>query len=638
MADKETDLNPESDSSGRVPERLVDRVPSLLWTTDTKLQFTTLDGAALSTFGIQRQRYIGLGILSLFRESNSRQNPENAHQLCLSGEGGTFAFSLSGREMTARVEPLLGPDGRCTGTVGTAQDDTERLVAERALSLSENNFRSLIEEIPYAICRATREGQLLQVNRAMLEMLGYGLESEADLLMRDLPGDIFLTAEGFDEFTKALNQGKLRGFESCWRSRLGRNIDVNLGGRLIRYPNGEVWYMDVLAEDVTDRRKLELQWRQAQRMQSIGQLAGGIAHDFNNLLMEIQGQAEMLLERSSDPDGRERLREITSAAERASFLTKQLLAFGRRQVLQSRDVDLNVVIGRMSHMLTRLIRENILFSFTPADQPACVRIDSSQIEQVMMNLVVNARDAMPHGGRLSIEVSNINFYSVPSSLQDLLDPGPYVLITVSDTGLGMDPETQSRIFEPFFTTKEPGNGSGMGLSMAYGVVRQSGGEIHVESAIGMGATFRIYLPRLPEAAEVLSPVPVVTQKQGGETILYAEDNASLRELIYQYLTGLGYHVLCAADGAVALEIARHHAGAVRLLVSDLMMPNVGGIELARELRKTLPGLKVLFVSGYAGDPTEEGRIAVPEATYLTKPVPMQLLANTIRNLLDSASS
>jgi two-component system, cell cycle sensor histidine kinase and response regulator CckA len=626
---------------------LLQKIPALVWATDLESRFTALTGAGLQPLGISPAECAGQPIDVLFPCPNGHQKPLEAHRLAFQGQGSSFQVAVQDHDMEAHVEPLLGPGGSVVGAIGVALDGTGRAVAERALRLSEQSYRLLIEEAPYAICRATLSGQILQANRAMTEMLGYEPGSEADLLERDMP-PIFGSPAGFKELRGRLVGGNtVQGLETTWLGRTGNEIQVRVGGRAVRDLGGKVLYLDILSENITERKQLEARLSQVQKMQAIGQLAGGVAHDFNNLLTVIGGQVEMVLGRSLDGEIRQRLEDVRQAAERAAALTRQLLAFSRGQVLQSEILDVNRLIEHLAGMLTRLIRENIELIFLPDRDLGMVRADPNQIEQVLMNLAVNAQDAMPAGGQLTIETAAVDVRAGPAAAGSTgaenagppggLEPGLYVLISVRDTGQGMDPETQARIFEPFFTTKKTGEGTGLGLSMAYGVVRQSGGQIQVESQVGKGSTFRIYLPRAAGREPSRPPPAAISSPTGRETILLAEDERWVRKMVAAHLRDLGYQVLMAADGAEALEIARAHSGAIDLLLSDLVMPRVDGRELAEALRQTDPRLKVIFVSGYAGPSVAGKDLDVPGVSFLPKPFSMQMLARTIREVLDGAA-
>lgn len=616
---------------------LVEKIPALFWATDLHLHFTLLTGAALPGARFSPMDFGGQPIASLFELSKEKNRAIAAHRQALQGLGGEFDMDLNDRDLKAHVEPIREASGTVVGVIGIALDVTDRLVAETALRLSEESYRSLVEEAPYAICRATESGQLLQVNRAMLDMLGYEHDNEADLLLQDLSA-IFETPEGFRSCRKELlNDRTIQGIEANWVRQDGQKIQVRLGGRAIRNGAGDVLYFDLLAEDITERRELEARLSQAQKMQAIGQLAGGVAHDFNNLLTIIGGQAEFVLDATEDTGLRRRLQDVKGAADRAAALTRQLLAFSRRQVLQSQVVDLNGLIHHATRMLSRLIRENIAFTFYPGGNLGFVRTDPTQMEQVLMNLVVNAQDAMPQGGVLTVETANAQIGVSRSGPQGGMEPGSYVLMSVRDTGHGMDRETQARIFEPFFTTKNIGEGTGLGLAMVYGVVKQCGGYIQVESHPGQGTVFEIYLPC---AEEVSTPpresVPAASPR-GSETILVTEDESAVRELVVMYLKSLGYRVLAAPDGLAALEIAREFPDSIDLLLSDLVLPKMGGRELAKTLSQSACRIKVLFISGYAGHTVAATDLDLPDAHFLAKPFSMRNLAAKIREVLDGAA-
>jgi PAS domain S-box-containing protein len=567
---------------------LVDKIPAILWTTDREGRFTSLTGSGLPAAGGCAQDYIGKPVEALFHCVGGNSAARQSHARTLRGKSCSFEMEANGRDLVAHLEPLRGPgaDRTVAGVIGVALDLTEKMVAERALRLSEHSYRSLIEQAPYAICRSTVSGQLLQVNRAMLEMLGYDWNSEAELLMRDLPL-IFASGGSYNTIRETLlGAGTLQGMEASWLRRDGQEIQVRVSGRAVCDQAGAVSHLDVLAEDITEKRRLEAQLVQAQKMQAVGQLAGGVAHDFNNLLMVIGGNVEIMMNQTRDINLYQRLTEVRQAADQAAALTRQLLAFSRRQVLQTKVINLNQVIGNQVGMLARLLREDIELIFIPAQDLGFVRADPFQIEQVLMNLVLNAQDAMPGGGRLTIETGNVKLDGHSKKQTEEVEPGSYVQIIVRDTGHGIDSDLQARIFEPFFTTKKAGEGTGLGLSMVYGIVKQSGGHIRLESQTGEGSTFRICLPRVA-APEAVGQPPAVRAlaPRGCETILLAEDEENVRTLVTNFLQTLGYHVLAAPDGSVAMEMAQSHRGHIHLLLSDFVMPKVGGRELGAALKK-----------------------------------------------------
>jgi signal transduction histidine kinase/ActR/RegA family two-component response regulator len=384
-----------------------------------------------------------------------------------------------------------------------------------------------------------------------------------------------------------------------------------------------------------EQKKLEDRLRQAHKMEAVGRLAGGVAHDFNNLLTIIRGNSDLLKDREgSDAFHQKCVDQIQKASGRAVSMTRQLLAFSRMQVLQPRVLDLNQVVAEMGKMLPRLIGEHIEYSFSPGSDLASVKADPGQIEQVILNLAANARDAMPGGGHLSMQTANISMNETEAAKRPPVIPGRYILLSVSDTGHGMDEATKTHIFEPFFTTKEIGKGTGLGLATVYGIVKQSGGFIWVESSPGRGTTFEIYLPQvagqaaIAETEEKTSPTP-----PGSETILVVEDEAGVRELACQFLRVKGYRVLEAAGGIDALEVARDHKGTIHLLLSDMVMPKMSGGELAAKLREIRPDIRVSFMSGYSEFSRAHLAMGFPDAPVLQKPFSPASLVGIVREAL-----
>jgi PAS domain S-box-containing protein len=483
------------------------------------------------------------------------------------------------------------------------------------LRASEEAFRRLLDNVPAGIYRTTPGGKVLIANQALVEMLGF--PSRQELLSADVR---YLYADPHvrDEYTERLErEGELRNVELLLRRRDGRLLRVLENARAVKDAQGNVMYYEGVLTDVTETRNLEEQLRQAQKMEAIGQLAGAIAHDFNNLLTVITGHCGLLLDRLSlrDPLRRE-IEGIRAAAQRGAALTRHLLAFSRRQVLSPSRLDLNVVLTEMSEILRRLIGENIELDFQTDPQPTPVLADRSQIEQVILNLATNARDAMPRGGRLTFRTH-------------LLESERAVMLEVSDTGSGIDPAVQARIFEPFFTTKP--KGTGLGLSTVYGIVKQSGGDISVESIPGAGATFRVRLPAAAfptvgsEASEADPGRPTPS-----ETVLVAEDDDAVRRLIVRILEEHGYQVLEASNGRQALEIAKTRSGPIHLLLTDIVMPDMNAQELAARIIAAYPDIKVLFMSGYPGQQGSEGT-----QPRLDKPFDPPALARKVREVLDA---
>ncbi len=504
---------------------------------------------------------------------------------------------------------------------------------EQALRRSEARYRSLVQSSVYGIYRSSLEGRFLDVNPALIAMLGYG--SAEEVLLLDPEKDVFAHSEEhtrlIDEFRRT---GRLDGIEVQWKRKDGRAITVRISGRAVSNVDEPADVLEAIAEDVTDRRVLEDQFRQAQKMEAVGRLAGGVAHDFNNLLTVISGYAEVILANLSlDHPLHEKGRAIQQAADRATTLTRQLLAFSRKQLLELKIVDVNAIVQDMERLLRPLIGESIEFTATLTPEAAHTRADAGQLEQVLMNLVVNAKDAMPGGGKLSIQTENLVVDENHRRGQTFIRPGNYVLLTVGDTGIGMDKETQSRIFEPFFTTKEKGKGTGLGLSTVYGIVKQSAGYVMVQSEEGVGTTFHIYLPRVKGVAE-RHPAPVPHAAMGGtETVLLVEDEAPVRELVRDTLTAKGYRVIEAENGEAGLAAAARHKGNIDLLITDVVMPGLGGRELVQQLAQTRPKTKVLYLSGYTEDAIISDGTIQKGAAFLQKPFTLQSLSRKVRDVL-----
>ena len=389
--------------------------------------------------------------------------------------------------------------------------------------------------------------------------------------------------------------------------------------------------------DVTEQKNLEVQFAQSQKMQAVGQLAGGVAHDFNNLLTAITGYSELTLRRLPAEDPlRQNIEEINKAGDRAAALTRQLLAFSRKQVLQPKVLDLNAIVSELEKMLRRLIGENVELRTALGAGLGSVRADPGQVEQIIMNLAINARDAMPQGGKLTVETKNVHLDEDYAKNHVAVTPGPYVMLAVSDTGAGMSEQTQKQIFEPFFTTKEAGKGTGLGLSTVYGIVKQSGGSIWVYSEVGRGTTFKIYLPRVDEGAEEYKRGAGTEETlQGAETILLAEDEEMVRKLARQVLEMYGYRVLEAANGGAALLICERHNEPIHLLITDVIMPEMSGRELADRLAQLRPAMKVLYMSGYTDDAIVHQGVLDEEANFIQKPFPTDALARKVREVLDA---
>jgi len=504
---------------------------------------------------------------------------------------------------------------------------------EQALRRSEARYRSLVQSSVYGIYRSSLEGRFLDVNPALITMLGYN--SAEEVLLLDPEKDVFEQPEEqarlIEEFRR---DGRMDGFEVKWKRKDGSAITVRISGRAVSSADEPADVLEAIAEDVTERRVLEDQFRQAQKMEAVGRLAGGVAHDFNNLLMVISGYTEVILAKlDADHPLQEKARAIQQAADRATTLTRQLLAFSRKQLLELKVVDVNAIVEDMERLLRPLIGETIELTANLAPEAGHTRADAGQLEQVLMNLVVNAKDAMPAGGKLTIQTQNVMVDENHHRGQTFIRPGQYVMLSVSDTGMGMDKETQSRIFEPFFTTKEKGKGTGLGLSTVYGIVKQSGGYVMVQSEKGHGTTFNIYLPR-EEAAADIHATPVLRAASGGsETVLLVEDEESVRQLVRETLLAKGYHVIEAENGESGLAAAAQHHGKIDLVITDVVMPGMGGREMVQRMAETRPEAKVLYLSGYTEDAIlSEGTVEGGTA-FLQKPFTLQNLSRKVREVL-----
>ena len=509
--------------------------------------------------------------------------------------------------------------------------------AQENLLRSELNFRSLVTNAPYGICRCDSTGKILDANPAFLELLGHA--SADELIGQHIFGLYSDNDKWFDLADYLRSSEPFKGLTAEWKRKNNTTTVVRVSGRSV-LNGGEGIIFELFAEDVTERRALEHQLRQSQKMEAVGRLAGGIAHDFNNLLMVILGYSEFLLERlGAEPHLRGPAQEISSAAERASSLTRQLLAFSRKQMLAPRIVNLNDVATENIKMLTRMIGEDVDLVMVPGTNLWPIRADAGQIDQVIMNLAVNARDAMPSGGKLTIETSNVTLDEEYARFHAPLRPGDYVMIAISDTGNGMDSDTQSHIFEPFFTTKGT-KGTGLGLSTVYGIVKQSGGYIWVYSEVGRGTTFKIYLPRVasigePTAQVAAAPIEYRKVEPGTETILLVEDEANLRYLARQYLEKQGYKVIEAADGAVAMQIAVAHEAMIHLLLTDVIMPGMNGRELAQRIAEIRPNVKILYMSGYTENVIGHNGMLDAGIRLLQKPFNLRDLKSKVREVLDA---
>ena len=574
----------------------------------------------------------------IFERLREGERIERLETTRLRKEGGLVDVSVT-------ISPLKDFGGRVIGASAIARDITERKRAEKAqdemarrLAAMAHAYQQAMDNSLDVICTIDQDGKFIRVSKACEKVWGYQPEELSGKRYIELvhPDDRQKTNQAA---TEIMSGTATRDFENRYIRKDGSEACIMWSA---------VWSeedktMFCVARDVTEikqnedaLRQIEEQLRQSQKMEAIGQLAGGVAHDFNNLLTAITGYAELSMRKLWEEDPIfHNLGEIRKASERASSLTRQLLAFSRRQILQPKVLDLNRIVSDTEKMLARLIGEDIELQTILEPTLGSVKADPSQIEQVLMNLVINARDAMPGGGRLTIETQNVYLDANYSGRHIAVEPGPYVLLAVSDTGAGMDSVTQARIFEPFFTTKEQGKGTGLGLSTVYGIVKQSGGSIWVYSELGEGTTFKIYLPRVDEIVpEYMRPDTGSQAARGTETILLAEDDELVRNLAREILEESGYTVLEAPNGGAALLLCEQQKAEIDLLLTDVVMPEMSGRQLAERLVEIRPRMKVVYMSGYTADAVLRRGALEDETKFIQKPFTPDALTSKVREILD----
>jgi PAS domain S-box-containing protein len=538
-------------------------------------------------------------------------------------------------QLTTKV-PLRNGDGAIVGLIGISRNVSDRKQAEVERTRALARLQLQIERMPLAYLLTDANLRFVRWNPAAERIFGF-TQAEVfgkhpfDVIVppqsQPLVSNIFerVRAGDMDAHGEAENQTKDGASIICeWHNTPIFEADGSFAGLLS------------LAQDVTDRKNLENQLRQSQKMEAIGRLAGGVAHDFNNLLTIITGHSELLLSQPAVVGGvRESVTAINQAGERAAALTGQLLGFSRQSILQPKALDLNAVVAETSKMLHRLIGEDIEFATVLGSDLKRVKVDVGQLDQVLMNLAVNARDAMPAGGKLTIETANVLLSEDYAAMHLDCKAGPHVMLAITDTGSAMSPEVLARIFEPFFTTKGIGKGSGLGLAMVYGIVQQSEGCMHVYSEPGHGTTFKIYLPAVDEPTSLMRDADFNPDQYGTETILLVEDEEAVRALALQSLQMRGYTVLAAADGKQAMQIVQAHTGPLDLVLTDVVMPNIGGPGLVASMKPWFPHAKVLFTSGYTDDAVVRHGLLEADVAFIQKPYTPMALARKLRQVLDA---
>ncbi|PYX62429.1 MAG: hybrid sensor histidine kinase/response regulator [Acidobacteria bacterium] len=619
---------------------IIEGTTAATYVKDLQGRYLLMNSAGAAFVGKSVPEILGKDDEALFSRESAQRIIARDRQTVESGVVETYEEETTVEGMTRTYLSTKGPfrdaQGRVVGLVGSSLDITDRYHAIEALAESEERFRTIFDGSPVGMAVLGTDGTVVASNFACRQALGL---SEEDLRKVDVfdelthPEDRAADAAKFQEMIRGEIEYDRR--EKRYILRDGRRVFADLHLYLIRDKKGAPRYIIGIAVDITERKSLESQLRQAQRMETIGRLAGGVAHDFNNLLTVIKGYCDLLLEGKQASASLHQLEHIGKAAEQAASLTRQLLAFSRQQVMQPKVFSLNTLVWNTDSMLRRLISEDVEMATITAKNIGAIKADPSQIEQVILNLVINARDAMPNGGKLTLETANVELDESFAQTHLATLPGSYVMLAVSDTGMGMDEETQAHIFEPFFTTKELGKGTGLGLSMVYGIVKQSGGYIWVHSEIGKGSTFKVYLPRVFEhAQEIASPFPAPTALLGKETILLVEDDPLVRELALEILKTRGYCVLVADRPDAAIQLCRQHTGKIHLVLTDVIMPGMNGSQMVDEIAAMRPGISVLFMSGYTDTAIIRDGNFGQTTSFLQKPFSPTVLGRKVREMLD----
>jgi len=616
---------------------LLEAAPDSMVIVNQAGEIVLLNVQAEKQFGYRRDELVGQKVKNIIPEGFAERliaDGTRSAAEALAQQIGT-GIELYGRRKNGSdfpIEIMLSPLDGADGILVTAaiRDITERKRREDDLS----RLAVVVESSYDAIISLTPQGIILTWNHGAERIFGYSAEEAMGQSI------LFLSPPDRPvEDAKLLEMVRLSDtvehFETVRLKKSGTLLHIALTLSPIKDLDGKVVGVSSVARDITESKGMEETLRQAQRMESVGQLAGGVAHDFNNLLGVILGYTELLLERLGQDDRqRKDIEEIQKAGERAALLTRQLLAFSRKQVLQPKVLDLNSVVAGAEKLLQRLIGEDIDLLVVLDPVLGCVKADSGQLEQIIMNLAVNARDAMPAGGKLTIETSNTELDEGYAAKHPFTAPGPYVMLTVTDTGCGIDAQTKGRIFEPFFTTKEFGKGTGLGLSTVYGIVKQSGGSVWVYSEIGIGTSFKIYLPCVGPVHEFMpSSDKVEKVDRGSLTIMIVEDDAALLQVTHRSLEEIGYTILVALSPAEAIRTSERHPGPIHLMVTDVIMPGMSGAQLASHLSATRPEMKVLYVSGYTDDAIVHHGVLEPGLAFLPKPFSPKALARKVGDVL-----
>ncbi len=616
----------------------IDSLPGIFYLMDDEGRLLRWNNNLLKFTGYTEEELMGMSPMDFFPEAD-RENVERGLREVFAAGYATVEAHLVGKD-GSRIPYVFTALRTSVGgrlcLVGTAINITERRRVEDELRLSEAVYRALVDHAPYGIYLSGLDGKLLSVNPALVDMLGYSAERE--LLGLSVHEELCADPEECRVLLERLGSSEpIDDVEVDWRRKDGRRLTVRLSGRPVHGDGSSFEGYQMIAEDVTERRVLEAQLRQAQKMEAIGQLTGGIAHDFNNVLTVILANADLVA--SSLPreltQVRADLEDIQGAARRGTTLIRKLLGFSRRERLELRPTDLADLVQDLSGMLRRVVPESIDIQLLAGEPGAVANADPGAIEQIVLNLATNSRDAMPDGGILRIETSRTWLDEGYRATHPWVDAGEYICLSCTDTGTGMDQETRERVFEPFFTTKPPGEGTGLGMAMIYGLMKQHGGYVHVYSEAGEGTTVNAYFPAAAVKPETgATNGPGAEELRGGETILLVEDEGGIRRATKRALEGQGYSVLLAADGEEALEVFRQHEPAIDLIVSDLVMPRLGGRQFYEALKERGKDPQILFTSGYSAQDVRAGSGFLRDVPFLHKPWTLTDLFLRVREVLD----
>lgn len=630
-------IEKEKQDSERQYELLFESNPAPMWVIDRNtLAFLAVNDAAVNNYGYSQEEFRNMNALDILPKDEGQKGLRSL----LQKDQKQFQVTEHTRHLkkdntVVEVEISVNAVQFCDidAMLVLAHDITEIRTSQEKLRHSEEKFAKAFRSSPMAITISTKdEGRYIEVNDAFLRMLDFDREwvigrSSIELRVWDVPEDR-------DEMVRELERsGRVALFETRFHSKSRGVRAVRISAETIML--GDLSCILSIITDITSAKNLEEQFRQAQKMEAVGRLAGGIAHDFNNMLSVIMGYCDLAQDHRELETARRDIQQIKKASQRAAKLTSQLLTFSRQQVVRPSILNLNVVVSEIFQMLLRIIAADIRLLFEPAESLGNVKADLSQIEQVLMNLVVNARDAMPQGGGIVIETANVQLDENYARHHPTVKPGFYVMLSVSDTGCGMDSATMSKIFEPFFTTKSPGMGTGLGLSMVYGAMEQANGHIVAYSEEGKGTTFKLYFP----LADGEPQMPLVAKNdasriRGFETVLLVEDEADLRVLTKELLESEGYTVMVASDARQAFELVGSHLGLIHVLLTDIVLPGMSGRELAERVLESRPRIKVLYVSGYSGALVAEQGVLDPRVALLSKPFSKRELLSQLRAVLD----